>query len=296
MISGISTVCFTASYAMALVLELARLFSRSGWRTALAVAFVAVGWIAQTLFLGYRAATAPVIPLSSAQDWYLVAAWLLVAGHLYFTFFHPNLAQGAFVLPLVLALIAAARFANPAPFAQSPAIQIWGAIHGTFWLLGAVAVIVGFVSGAMYLLQARRLKSKLPPRGLRLPSLEWLERVNGRAIVISVLMAGIGTLSGYVLNLVNHRYRQDELPWNDPIIWQSTGMFAWLLIAALFNAFYKPARQGRKVAYLTVASFVFLAIFLLSQLFGAGEHSRKGPARPVAVSLMELTDARGRLA
>jgi ABC-type transport system involved in cytochrome c biogenesis permease subunit len=285
MISGISIVCFAASYAVALLLELARMFSRSGWRTALAVGFVGIGWIAQTLFLGYRAATAPAIPLSSAQDWYLVAAWLLVAGHLYFTFFHPNLAQGAFILPLVLTLIAAAHFADPVPFAQSPAIQIWGAIHGTFWLLGAVAVIIGFVAGLMYLLQAHRLKSKLPSRGLRLPSLEWLERVNGRAIVISVLMAGIGTLSGLVLNLVNHRYQQDQLPWNDPIVWQSTGMFAWLLIAALFNVFYRPARQGRKVAYLTVASFVFLAIFLLSQLFGAGEHGRQSPSRPTALAM-----------
>jgi ABC-type transport system involved in cytochrome c biogenesis permease subunit len=277
MISGISTTCFAASYAVALLLELARMLLRRGWRIRLGLGFVAAGWIAHTLFLGYRAAMAPAIPLSSAMDWYLVAAWLLVAVHLYLTVFHPDLAQGVFILPLVLALIGAAQFADPQPFPQSPATQIWGAIHGTFWLLGAVAVIIGFVAGIMYLLQAHRLKSKLPPRGgLRLPSLEWLERVNGRAIVISAMMAGIGTLSGLVLNLVNHRYRQDELPWNDPIVWQSGGMFAWLLVAALFNVFYRPARQGRKVAYLTVASFAFLVIFLLSQLFGAGEHGRKG--------------------
>ena len=55
---------------------------------------------------------------------------------------------------------------------------------------------------------------------------------------------GIGTLSGFVLNLVNHRYRQDELPWSDPIVWQSGGMFAWLLVAALFNAFYQAGAPG----------------------------------------------------
>ena len=109
---------------------------------------------------------------------------MLVVVYLYLTLFHPEVAYGIFILPLALALIGAAQLANREPFPQSPAAQVWGTIHGTFWLLGAVAVIVGFVAGLMYLLQAWRLKHKLPPaRGLRLPSLEWLERISGRAIV-----------------------------------------------------------------------------------------------------------------
>ena len=242
----------------------------------LTLGFATAGLVAQTLFLGYRAYEAPAAPLSSAFDWYLLAAWALVVVYLYLSLFHPEVAYGIFILPLAMALIGAAQLANREPFPRSPAAQVWGTIHGTFWLLGAVAVIVGFVAGLMYLLQAWRLKHKLPPaRGLRLPSLEWLERISGRAIVISVLMAGIGTLSGLVLNLVNHRHRQDELPWTDPIVWQSGGMFAWLLAAALFNGLYKPARRGRKVAYLTIANFVFLAIFLTMQLIGSGHHNAR---------------------
>ena len=124
-------------------------------------------------------------------------------------------------------------------------MQFWGSIHGTFLLLGAVAVIIGFVAGVMYLLQARRLKSKLPtPGGLRLPSLEWLERVNGRTIIVSVLMTGVGLLSGLVLNLVNHSQQHDALPWTDPIVWQSAGLFGWLLAAALFSGTL-PTGAGR---------------------------------------------------
>src|SRR5205807_599225 len=111
------------------------------------------------------------------------------------------------------------------------------------WLMGAVAVIVGFATGLMYLLQAHRLKHKLPPlAGLRLPNLEWLERANSRAILISVLMAAAGLVSGVVLNLVKHK-----LPWSDATIWRSIGLFGWLLAAALFSAVYRPARRGRKV-------------------------------------------------
>ena len=132
---------------------------------------------------------------------------------------------------------------------------------------------MGFVAGMMYLIQANRLKHKLPAsQGLRLPSLEWLERVNSRAIVISALMIGVGFASGIILNLVLHERSIDQLPWSDPIIWRTGLMFGWLLVAVLFSAIYRPARGGRKVAYLTVASFAFLAISLGLGVLLPSEH------------------------
>jgi ABC-type uncharacterized transport system permease subunit len=224
--------------------------------------------MAETLYLGYRAATAESVPLASAYEWYLLAAWTLVAVYLYLATMHPSVASGVFILPLALALVAAARFASRQAIEQSSAANVWVTIHATCWLLGAVAVSVGFVTGAMYLLQAYRLKHKLPPlSAFRLPSLEWLERANGRAIVVSALMAGAGLASGIVLNLVKHK-----LSWSDATVWRSVGFFGWLLVAAVFSALYRPARRGRKMAYLTVASFVFLAIFLAAQLSGGSEH------------------------
>jgi ABC-type uncharacterized transport system permease subunit len=266
--AGITTLCFAASYAVALVLELARLGWRSPVRNALAFGFAAAGLVAETLYLGYRAATAETVPLASAYEWYLLAAWTLVAVYLYLAAMHSSVASGVFILPLALALIAAARYASRQAIEQSSAATIWVTIHATCWLLGAVAVSIGFAMGVMYLLQANRLKHKLPPlAGFRLPSLEWLERANSRAIVVSALMAGAGLASGVVLNMVKHK-----LSWSDATVWRSVGFFGWLLAAALFSALYRPARRGRKMAYLTVASFVFLAIFLAAQLSGGSEH------------------------
>jgi ABC-type uncharacterized transport system permease subunit len=267
--SGITTLCFAASYAVALGLELARLGWRSRVRGALAIGFATAGLAAETLYLGYRTATVESVPLASAYEWYLLAAWTLAAVYLYFAVVHPATASGLFILPLALALVAAAQFASKEPFAQTRAAPVWAVVHGTFMLLGAVAVIVGFAAGVMYLLKANWLKHKLPSTSrLRLPSLEWLERANGRAIVVSVLMIGAGLVSGIMLNLV-----KNELPWDDPTIWRSMGLFGWLLAAALFNALYRPAQRGRKVAYLTVANFVFLALFLAAQLFGRTGHA-----------------------
>ena len=44
-------------------------------------------------------------------------------------------------------------------------------------------------------------------------------------------------------------------------------MFAWLLLHVIIGAIYRPNRQGRKVAYLTLVSFVFLVVALALALF-----------------------------
>lgn len=273
MLSGISVVCFAASYAVAFVLELTRQLFRSAIRGAVMIGFASAGLLAHTLFLAHRAATAAGSPLSSEQDWYFLAAWALAATYLYLTLYHPQTAFGVFVLPLVLGLIAVATFlANPRPFAREPASQAWGMIHGASIMLATVTVLIGFVAGLMYFQQASRLKRKLPPkRGFRLPSLEWLQKTNSRAIVISAVLLGVGVLSGIVLNLINHAGR---IPWHDPTVVSTWLMFIWLAIAATISHLYKPASVGRKVAYLTIASFIVLLVALGVGLLGNSEHGR----------------------
>ncbi len=264
MLSGVSVICFAASYTVALVLEVSRLLFRSGVRGAVMMAFAGGGLLAHSVFLYYRAVSSTASPLSSQQDWFLIAAWVLVAVYLYLVYYHPKKAFGLFILPLVLGLIATARlFADAQPYAREPASKVWGMIHGTSILMGVVAVLIGFVAGLMYLSQARRLKHKLPPtRGFNLPSLEWLQGANSRAIVISVLMLGVGVLSGMILNRIKGQPDVAPLPWTDPVVLSTTLMFAWLLVASGITLVYRPARIGHKVAYLTLASFVFLMIAL----------------------------------
>ncbi|HEX4132761.1 MAG TPA: cytochrome c biogenesis protein CcsA [Pirellulales bacterium] len=292
MLSRISITCFAASYAVALLLELTRLWFRSGVRGAAMLAFAGAGLIAHTMFLAYRGlTTSGGIPLSSEFDWYLIAAWALTVVYLYLTVYHPRTAFGPFVLPVVLGLVGiAARFADRTPFPRSQALEVWGMIHGLSLLAGTVAVATGFVGGVMCLVQARRLKHKVAPHsGLQLPSLEWLERLNARAITISMMALAIGFLSGIVLNLVNDRLHVDHLPWSDPIVWSSALLLGWLVAAAGFTWFYRPARQGRKVAYLTVASFLFLVLAVVVRV---GLPSVHGGGRSSEASLEPQAEAR----
>ncbi|MBX7165103.1 MAG: hypothetical protein K1X74_02020 [Pirellulales bacterium] len=284
MLSGVHIFCFAASYGVALALEITRLFFRSGIRTALVLGFGLAGVVAHTLFLIGRAQAGGTAPLSSSFDWYLMAAWVLAVVYLVISWQYPRAAVGVFTLPLVLALVAvAACWADRAPFPADRASLFWGTVHGVFLLLGTVAVLVGFATGLMYLAQAWRLKHKLPPRlGFQLPSLESLEHVNARAVLFSILLLATGLISGTILNLVNQHRQLTAIAWTDPIVVANAFTLAWLVAASGFIAFYKPARQGRKVAYLTIGSFVFLVFSLTVGLFFTEHRAVPHDAKPVA--------------
>ena len=176
------------------------------------------------------------------------------------------------MLPLVLVLIAVASlFRHAEPFPRSQALYVWGMVHGMALLLGSVVALLGFIAGAVYLAQSYRLKKKLPPpRGLRLPSLEWLQQASQQALLLSSWILAAGLLAGVVLYLVQD---ENRMPWNDPVVWISAVLFIWLAVVFVFQARYKPARQGRKVAYLTLASFVVLALVLALVLLVPSRHA-----------------------
>ena len=287
MLSKVHIVCFAASYAVALALEISRLMFRSGIRSVVMFGFVGAGWIAHTAYLYYRAVGMQGSPLSSYYDWLLLAAWVLVLAYFYLAVYHPNLNFGIFLLPLVLGLIGAAALTSRATFDLVPASKIWGVIHGTSILLATVAILIGFAAGTMFLGQAWRLKRKRPPlTGLKLPSLEWLQQVNGRAFVISLVMLTIGVLSGFVLNLINYRNGVPILPWTDPLVLGTLAMFAWILMHTVILLVYRRSRRGRKVAYLTFVSFLFLVLALTIAVMVKTQHGRRRAAEPQQTRLL----------
>lgn len=280
MVEGVQVFCFAASYAVTLVLEVSRLFLRIPVRIVFTLGFACAGLIAHTLYLVGEARSADpsagVAPLSSWHHWCLLAAWVLAATYVAMAVTRPKNALGLFILPLVFVLIGVAWWfpGLQTPFPRAQAYRYWSIVHGLSLLLGSVVVMLGFVAGVMYLVQSYRLKNKLRPRqGLNLPSLEWLQRMNEDSFVLSSCLLAAGLVSGVVLNIIHHANAGAGFPWSDPVVWTSGILFLWLAAASIFNLVYKPARQGRKVAYLTVASFIFLGMALGVVLFSSTEHA-----------------------
>ena len=268
MLSGITIICFAASYAIAFALEIVGLAKRFAWHRAALLAVTIAGFAAHTLYLGNLAAATKAAPLSSPAEWLLLAAWVLVLIYLGAIVNLPRAATGLILLPIILGLIGASRFASTEPFAPERASQFWGDLHGWMLLLGTVAVCIGFSAGLMYLIQASWLKRRRPPSDeLQLPSLEWLERINKSSLAVSTLLVLLGFVSGIVLSTLTHRREINYRLWTDPVVISLAAMTLWLIAAEVFRLVYPAARRGRKVAYLTLASFGFLVITLASFLW-----------------------------
>lgn len=279
MLSGISIVCFASCYAIALALEVVRFRVRHFvWHRAALIGAMGLGLLAHTLFLFARANAMNAAPLSSPADWLLVAAWVLAVVYLGGILYLPRAATGLILLPITLGLIAASLVASHQPFAPERASRFWGNFHGSVLLLGAVTVCVGFAAGLMYLVQASWLKHRRPPSAaMRLPSLEWLERINSNSLAVSALLIGLGFGSGVILNMLTHRDEARYYLWRDPVVLSLGGMLVYLVGAEAFRLLYPAARRGRKVAYLTLASFGFLVLTLAALLFIDTVHGRRKP-------------------
>ena len=264
MLSSVPIVVFAACYGIAFLLETATLRRRPAWfPTPLIVATLA-GLIVHGVYLVRSAVGANALPISTA-DWLLWAAWVLAIVYLTTLFYLPRTPTGVALLPIILGLVLGSRFASSSPLATEKSFFLWGMFHGFALLLGTVTVSLGFLAGLMYLVQSYALKHRRSAANrLRLPSLEWLERVNSRSLGISAVLISLGFASGLVMSLSTHMGDAKYELWTDPVVLSLAAMLVWLIAAEVFRLVYPAARRGRKVAYLTLASFVFLVIALAS--------------------------------
>lgn len=285
--SDTTTLCFVASYAVALSMELVGLVRRVGWRRLVMLGFAFAGVFAHAVFL-LNQTRESATPLASPAEWSSVAALTLACIYLFSSITSPRQSIGLFLLPLVLLLLGVSALASDEPFATQRASIFWGRIHGWLLMLATVTVIVGFLAGVMYLIQSWRLKHKLPPDSrFRLPSLEALETTNARSLGISAALVAGGFASGLVLAGLRQSHGEGQL-WRDPLVISLTVMLVWLVAAEFFRLLYPSARRGRKVAYLTVASFGFLMIVLASMLVGGAGHgagASRDEGQPVSAQL-----------
>lgn len=295
----ISVTCFFTSYLVVLVLELLRLFGRVPGRGLAVIGMMGLGlfthvaYLSIGLFAGEEPRVADSGLLASWTEWLLVVALGMAIAFLVFYLRRPDTVVGFFFLPAVLATIALALAMNHLPpFSRTEAVEAWRSIHGWAMMVGAGTVLVGFLAGLMYLVQSSRLKRKRAGSRLRLPTLEMLGRLNRHCLVISTIAVGTGVLAGVVMNL----NRWGHVGWTDRSVLFSGLLFAWLVVSTGVEYTFPAARQGRKIVYLTLASFGFLVLAMLGVLTSShGQSTAAIHSEPTVQQVFEpsLAEARG---
>lgn len=267
MLDKVSLICFLASYAVALLLELTQFLRRSLAMRWAAIAFTVAGLVAHTAYLMVRSRQLDLPPLlGSTHDWLLVSAWLGVVLYLGIQVWNQQLSLGVFCLPVVLLLVGSSRFVGASPMPQMAEMRQWGMVHASFWVFGMLGVMLAVLVSLMYLVQHSRLKQKqLELPALQLFSLERLNRMNWWLIVVSVPLLTLGMLSGLWMI---HLSKQSAHPVN--LLSLSVGVNAavWGAMAVLFGWLLAGRhRTGRIIAWRTLLAGCFmLATFLAMKL------------------------------
>jgi ABC-type transport system involved in cytochrome c biogenesis permease subunit len=262
-LDGVTIFCFAASYSVAWLLDLALLFVQRPALRYLATLFGAAGLLAHTIYFVVQHLT-----LESQAGSFLFLAWILATFYLYGSVHYRRVAWGLFVLPVVIGLIglaqvfgvnAASGSANGLTIPVDP-VQFWSFAHIALFLLAAVGVSVAFVASVMYLVQARRLRTKtLPGDGVRLLNLERLESMNRRGINWAFPLLTLGLIIGLV------RMAQDQVQlqgWTDPRILST--IVLWIVFAIVLYLRYGFRLRGKRVALLTIMAFALLLVTLVT--------------------------------
>ncbi|MGQ0635041.1 MAG: cytochrome c biogenesis protein CcsA [Planctomycetaceae bacterium] len=296
--ANVQVFCFLASYAVAFGLELSRFIGRSRVSRYAMVGFAIAGIVAHTWYLLNRFRHTDLPPLlASTHDWMLVLAWVLVLLYLLLTILQKDLAVGLFALPLVLLLVASTYFLSQAPneaINTSTARRHWGMLHASLLVFGMASCVAGLVSGVMYLVQHRRLRTRHAEfSGIHMPSLARLARVNRWSMFLTFFLLTLGFASGLALAL-RPPGGETTVGFREPTVIGS-GVI-WLILVALFAHFLRhDAPTGRQVAWLTILGCGFVLFTVLGlQLLTGQIHGSRAPAEP-ELHLSAIADCGSRI-
>jgi ABC-type transport system involved in cytochrome c biogenesis permease subunit len=263
---GITHYCIGLSYLTAFGLDLYRSVHPVRWSRYVGVVFAVAGLIAHTIFLAYHQPT-PASPYGSL----LLLAWVFAVFYLYGVLHREPYPWSLFVLPLVLILVGLSfLFLNPGRVDGSwfSGEHFWGMVHGVLLFAASVGITLGFLASVMYLIQAWRLKCKLNPiGGMRLFSLERLERVNRRAINLAFPLMTVGLLLGAMRAWQGLASAGD---WTTLKIVSTVGL--WVAGVLLMFLRYGAHLPARRLAWFTILAFCLMLVALVaSHPFAAGE-------------------------
>lgn len=173
---------------------------------------------------------------------------------------------GAFVAPLVIAVLIPAHLAAGAEVVIDGSLMgVILPIHIAVALAGIALFALGFGVAVMYLLLEREVKLKrIGAMFRRLPSLDLLDRLNYRLVVLGFVFLSFTIVSGAFF--VPASGEGPSFLFQPK---QAFSLIAWGLVAVMVLLRHSVGWRGRKVAMATMAGFVLLT-FAYAGIFAAG--------------------------
>ena len=205
------------------------------------------------------------VPVAGATSAISTFVWLLALAYLYTEMTTDERAMGVFILPLLVALQVdpglPPRRRGRAPVLQGP---LFG-IHVSSLLFAYASFALACVIGITYVLLFKEIKAKhLGFFYARLPSLQVLDRMNQRAIVIGWVFLTIGMVVGAVWAAQARGATAPAIPRVQAMSLQDPKIFVALVCWAVYSFEVFAARRigwgGRRAAYLSAVGFAIVLL------------------------------------
>jgi cytochrome c-type biogenesis protein CcsB len=232
------------------------------WSGKAALGVLAIGFVFHTVALVVRTVATGHAPFTGMYEYASCLAWATVLFYLILQFGHRAENLGIFVSPVAFAVIVVASlFPKEMERQLVPALQsYWLQIHVTLAVMGEGAFAVAFASSVMYLLKLRGMN--------RLPSLEVLDDLTYRAIVVGYPLFTLGALfAGSIW-----AWKAWGRPWGwDPK--EVGSLVIWLIYSAYLHARVTAGWRGKRAAILSILGFAAAIFSFISNLFIGGLHT-----------------------
>ncbi len=219
--------------------------------------------LSHTFVIGMQTMEVGHVPVASATSAISTFVWLLALSYLYIEMTTEERAMGVFILPLLVALQAIPAF-RPSVVERAAVLQgpLFG-VHVSSLLFAYASFALACVIGITYVLLFNEIKAKhLGFFYARLPSLQMLDRMNQRAIVIGWIFLTIGIIVGGIWAALARGGsgagdpRVQAMSLQDPKIF--VALLCWIVYSFELFAARRIGWGGRRAAYLSAIGFVIV--------------------------------------
>jgi ABC-type uncharacterized transport system permease subunit len=229
-----------------------------------ATTLLAAGVLSHTFVIGMQTMEAGHVPFDGTTAAISTFVWLLAIAYLYTEITTNERAMGTFILPLLAGLQIIPAL-HPGAEERSAILQgpLFG-LHVSSLLFAYASFALACVIGITYVLLFKEIKAKhLGFFYARLPSLQVLDSMNHRAIVVGWVFLTIGMVAGVVWTGQVRAYesvdpRVANISLADPKIF--VALVCWAVYSFAVFAARRIGWGGRRAAYLSVAGFVIVLL------------------------------------
>jgi ABC-type transport system involved in cytochrome c biogenesis permease subunit len=218
-----------------------------------------LSWALQGLMLGsyFSKVGYPFLVDSFAS--YAFTAWAAAIAFLLLNLRYRFQLVGVVVLPLIsvfylLALFSSESYRHAPTLMQSP----WASVHIIFSFLALAIFSLSFVLGILFIIEEFQLKYKVLPKVvLKLPSLEILEQIHAKALMVGFILLSGGIITGaaWAKSVTGVYFFEDAR--------QLWAICAWLIYALILQTRFTAGWRGRRGVLLSLLGFLVILFTFL---------------------------------